>query len=130
MPNLGGAVCTGTGGAVSTGRGGAESSEFSYDGGIVWEAAQIYIHVKGQTPEFSAGEGAKCPPNTMGRTATVVIPIEGLQFGKIQLHDNDDLERIKANPDLLWKVTEALPWSEPFKFDELDWSDWCYSGVK
>jgi len=29
LPNLGGAVCTGTGGAVLTGRGGAESSEFS-----------------------------------------------------------------------------------------------------
>ncbi len=102
----------------------------SYDGGIVWEPAHLHIEVKGQTPEFQAGEGAKNKPNIMGRTVTLNIPIDGLQFGKIQLHDYDDLARIKANPDLLWKVTEALPWSEPFNFDDLNWSDWCFSGVK
>jgi len=45
LPNLGGAVCTGTGGAVSTGRGGAESSEFSTKGiSYMQKPEKIYLH--------------------------------------------------------------------------------------
>jgi len=103
--------------------------QYSYDGGIVWEGVVIRIEVKGQPAIIDVNDGINTKPNTLVRLATLTVPVYGIKAGNIQLFDNDDVRRLKADPGLLHTFIETLPWSEPFYLDDLDWSDWIYPSV-
>ncbi|HEX7415219.1 MAG TPA: hypothetical protein VF411_14335 [Bacteroidia bacterium] len=106
------------------------ANELSFDGGIVWELSMIHIDIKGEPAVRTFGEGLKSKPNTMMRTCFMPIPAKGIQVEHLQLHTEEDLDKIRHNPDLLRILLDSLTWDEPFYLDDLNWSSSAFVTVE
>ena len=102
------------------------ATQYSYDGGIVWEYHNVHIETKGQPPVFSATENKAVKHTAMMRIAILPVPPEGIKVGNFQIFTQKDLETIKNDPDLLWMLLDSLEWGEAFYPDDLEWSDFNF----
>ncbi|MHB8261784.1 MAG: hypothetical protein ACYDCN_13200 [Bacteroidia bacterium] len=86
------------------------ATKVSFDSGVVWELFSIHIEVRGDATVIDAKEGVICKPTTWMHTAFKHIPYAGLIVGHITLLTNEDLEEIKANPELLNILLDSMDW--------------------
>jgi len=86
------------------------ATKVSYNSGVDWEYHSIHMEIKGEIPVISANEGIPSKPTTWRRIGVARIPYAGITVGHITLHTNEDLEEIKANPELLNILLDSLDW--------------------
>ncbi|MHB8403066.1 MAG: hypothetical protein ACYDCN_13765, partial [Bacteroidia bacterium] len=84
------------------------AEKLSFDSGVTWELWHITLEIKGEPSVCDANEGVICKPTTWMHTAFKHIPYAGLIVGHITLLTNEDLEEIKANPELLNILLDSM----------------------
>ena len=88
------------------------ATKVSYNSGVDWEYHSIHLEIKGEPVVISANEGIPSKPTTWRRIGVGRIPYAGIVVGHITLQTNEDLQEIKANPELLNILLDKLDWDK------------------